>query len=174
MLGTMNPTLWVQHNLDHRLRTRALTKYSWDMNCLSSITAILQMCLYCRRSVCSVPLNWFFGSDLAIDKDKATFDAHLGTKFFANLGKLIGDEKLVAVPLDIKTIRPIAGHRSRIWMNWENLQEICSENQILSFHFWTASLQTDELASNYQQTGILTWILDIETPLLYEFRCWNQ
>jgi len=48
-----------------------------------------------------------------IYKDQATYDAHFKTEYFQALGKAIGDEGLLAAPLDIKTIKPIGGFVSR-------------------------------------------------------------
>jgi len=47
------------------------------------------------------------------DKDQATFEAHFKTDYFQNLGKVIPEEGLLAAPLDLKTIKPVAGFASR-------------------------------------------------------------
>jgi hypothetical protein len=47
------------------------------------------------------------------DKDKATLDAHFQTDYFKALGKSMKEENLLAAPLDIKTIKPVAGFPSR-------------------------------------------------------------
>ena len=47
------------------------------------------------------------------DKDQATFEAHFKTDYFQALGKAITEENLVGAPLDIKTIKPVAGFASR-------------------------------------------------------------
>lgn len=47
------------------------------------------------------------------DSDQATFDAHAVTEYFQALGKTIGEESLLAGPLDIKVIEPFAGYASR-------------------------------------------------------------
>jgi len=48
-----------------------------------------------------------------IYKDQATLDAHFKTDYFQALGKLLAEENLLGAPLDIKTIKPIAGFASR-------------------------------------------------------------
>jgi len=47
------------------------------------------------------------------DKDQAAFDAHFKTDYFLALGKAVAEENLLSAPLDIKTIRPIAGYVSK-------------------------------------------------------------
>lgn len=47
------------------------------------------------------------------DKNKAAHEKHYQTEYFQALGKAIGDEKLLAGPLDVKTIKPIGGFASR-------------------------------------------------------------
>ena len=52
-------------------------------------------------------------SDSDEDQDQAAWDAHLKTDYFQALGKTLGEENLLAGPLDIKTIKPFAGFASR-------------------------------------------------------------
>jgi len=48
-----------------------------------------------------------------IDESQAAFDEHFNTVHFQAVGKRIEEEKLLAAPLDIKTIKPFAGFASR-------------------------------------------------------------
>jgi len=44
---------------------------------------------------------------------QAAFEEHFNTDHFQAVGKRIEEEKLLAAPLDIKTIKPFAGFISR-------------------------------------------------------------
>ena len=48
-----------------------------------------------------------------VDANKAVYDAHFKTDYFTQLGSIIPQEGLVAKPLDIMTIKPVAGFASR-------------------------------------------------------------
>ncbi|TVY82265.1 hypothetical protein LSUE1_G005979 [Lachnellula suecica] len=48
-----------------------------------------------------------------IYKNQAALDAHFKTEYFQELGKAIPAEELLAAPLNIMTIKPIAGFASR-------------------------------------------------------------
>lgn len=52
-------------------------------------------------------------TSISKDKDQATFDSHMKTDYFTALGKTFVEENLVSAPLDIKFIKPFAGHESR-------------------------------------------------------------
>ncbi|KAE8446730.1 hypothetical protein EG329_011635 [Mollisiaceae sp. DMI_Dod_QoI] len=49
-----------------------------------------------------------------IYKDKAAYDAHFKTEYFQKLGEILPKEGVLAAPLDIRTIKPIAGFASRL------------------------------------------------------------
>jgi quinol monooxygenase YgiN len=47
------------------------------------------------------------------DQDKATYDKHFKTEYFQALGATIQKEGLIAAPLSIMTVKPVAGFASR-------------------------------------------------------------
>ncbi|ESZ92455.1 hypothetical protein SBOR_7172 [Sclerotinia borealis F-4128] len=48
-----------------------------------------------------------------IYEDEAAHEAHFKTSYFTALGKILPEEGVLGAPLDIKTIKPIAGFESR-------------------------------------------------------------
>ena len=52
-------------------------------------------------------------TNLNADLTPAAYAEHFKTEHFATLGKLIGEEGLLAAPLDIKKVREFAGFESR-------------------------------------------------------------
>jgi len=48
-----------------------------------------------------------------VDENEAAHDAHFKTDYFTHIASVIPQEGMVAKPLDIMTIKPIAGFASR-------------------------------------------------------------
>jgi hypothetical protein len=61
----------------------------------------------------SAHLNLKHAETIKLDKDKAAYDKHFTTDYFTALGQTFSKEGLLAAPLNIMTIKPIAGFASR-------------------------------------------------------------
>ncbi|EHK98622.1 Dimeric alpha+beta barrel [Glarea lozoyensis ATCC 20868] len=48
-----------------------------------------------------------------IYKDKSTYDKHFKTEYFQALGETVQKEELLSGPLNIMTVKPIAGYNCR-------------------------------------------------------------